>query len=76
MKRTLKIIGIILFAVAAICFIISSFYHWMAMSVLDASASYYARLGRLRHIFLYLGLFFLSGGSVAMIIRMILKKNR
>ena len=75
MRRTLKIIGIVLLVIAAVCYIVSSFYHWMAISTLDASARYYARLSRLRHVFIYLGVAFSLTGMIALILRMIIKNK-
>ena len=75
MKKTLMIIGIILLATAALCLLAALFFHHMHGSVMDGSASLYARL--YRRYLLFLRSAIASGvlGALTLFISVIMKKK-
>ncbi len=73
MKKTLLIIGIILLIAAVISFGICGFFRWAAGSVLDGTASLYARLFRRYRIFLSLGIGLSVPGAALVVISRVIK---
>ena len=67
MKKTLTIIGIVLLSGAALCLLAALFFHHMHRSVLDGSATLYARLHRRFLISLRLGIGLGVSGTLALL---------
>ncbi|MBQ4425592.1 MAG: hypothetical protein II882_07660 [Lachnospiraceae bacterium] len=75
MKKVLFILGLSLLAAALISFGISLWFHHMGGSVLDGTASLYARLFRRQQFFLWLGIGLSVSGAALFGISLLMQKH-
>ena len=73
MDKKLLIFGIVLLVLAALCFGLSFFFHYVHQSVLDGSNELYARLYRRYLVFLFVGIGFAVSGVIVILIRLLKK---